>query len=601
MAISASTITASQTLEEFRLEFNKLQSDVNSLQTNATFVSTISFEGSTEDDFETSLTVVDPTADRTQTIQNKSGTLALIGTDTEDTILLDGTDGSSSNAGSAVLMDASASGVDEGDALLFEEALNDQILNIVAPIEFLVAESSKIASDGTRGVDLVIQEGGDKFELEIATFDNILGAPIIPPASGGPQFISPTNDGTENQVLATDGSGNLSFVNQSTGLSVASGDVNNRVMTMSGSSSAIGEANLTFDGSTLTVTGTAALDDVTITGSHNIVFGDKILLNSTDGSTDEGDDLVQNTAADENEAILFESGTADVAQNSASGQGAFALEPALVLNQTDAGGSENGEKITLEDALEGFMLMENPSMAYASDARHPIEVHHMLNSGAHGSRLNPINYYVSVKAKSSHHPYYNTGSSNGYWINGVESPALTLYGTDDVSTNAEYWYKFDQSNASNSGHPLKFYWDAAKTHEYKGTASGTTKSRILTIGTPGQNGAATWIEVTQSTPRILYYQCSNHSLMGNYVQTASKVHNVFSEGEKTQGLFLVLNQSAANGSDAGVYILDETDSQPLHAEEGILIDTNTQRNVINIVGNDGKILNSVAGFAPGAI
>ena len=54
MAISASTITASQTLEEFRLEFNKLQSDVNSLQTNATFVSTISFEGSTEDDFETS-------------------------------------------------------------------------------------------------------------------------------------------------------------------------------------------------------------------------------------------------------------------------------------------------------------------------------------------------------------------------------------------------------------------------------------------------------------------------------------------------------------------------------------------------------------------
>ena len=48
------------------------------MQTNATFVSTISFEGSTEDDFETSLTVVDPTADRTQTIQNKSGTLALI-------------------------------------------------------------------------------------------------------------------------------------------------------------------------------------------------------------------------------------------------------------------------------------------------------------------------------------------------------------------------------------------------------------------------------------------------------------------------------------------------------------------------------------------
>ena len=118
MAISASQVTASQTLEEFRIQFNNLQSDVNSLQTNATFVSSIAFEGSTEDDFETTLTVTDPTADQTLTLQNKSGTLAIIGTDTEDTILLDGTDGSSSNAGSAVLMDASASGVDEGDALL---------------------------------------------------------------------------------------------------------------------------------------------------------------------------------------------------------------------------------------------------------------------------------------------------------------------------------------------------------------------------------------------------------------------------------------------------------------------------------------------------
>jgi len=41
--------------------------------------SNIIFEGSTEDDFETTLTVTDPTADRTITLPNQSGTVAMDG------------------------------------------------------------------------------------------------------------------------------------------------------------------------------------------------------------------------------------------------------------------------------------------------------------------------------------------------------------------------------------------------------------------------------------------------------------------------------------------------------------------------------------------
>ena len=37
MAITASQITVTQTLEEFRLEYNKLQSDVEILKDNPTF------------------------------------------------------------------------------------------------------------------------------------------------------------------------------------------------------------------------------------------------------------------------------------------------------------------------------------------------------------------------------------------------------------------------------------------------------------------------------------------------------------------------------------------------------------------------------------
>ena len=54
----------------------------------------------------------------------------------------------------------------------------------------------------------------------------------------------------------------------------------------------------------------------------------------------------------------------------------------------------------------------------------------------------------------------------------------------------------------------------------------------------------------------------------------------------------VIMDASAAGTDVGDDILGE-DEVFLHA--------GMQRNVINIIGSDGKIKNSVAGFAPGAI
>ena len=107
MAITASKVTSSQTLEEFRLEFNKLQSDVTILKDNPTFASNLVFEGSTADAYETTLNVVDPTADRTIDLPNSSGTLLLGGNPTLS-VADDGTIGSSSDADS---MTIAASGV----------------------------------------------------------------------------------------------------------------------------------------------------------------------------------------------------------------------------------------------------------------------------------------------------------------------------------------------------------------------------------------------------------------------------------------------------------------------------------------------------------
>ena len=73
-------------------------------------------------------------------------------------------------------------------------------------------------------------------------------------------YTFPTADGSANQVLQTDGSGNLTFAASSGGGVSISNNANNRVLTGDGTN-ANAEANLTFDGSTLGVTGDISLPD----------------------------------------------------------------------------------------------------------------------------------------------------------------------------------------------------------------------------------------------------------------------------------------------------------------------------------------------------
>jgi len=149
---------------------------------------------------------------------------------------------------------------------------------------------------------------------------------------------------------------------------------------------------------------------------------------------------------------------------------------------------------------------------------------------------------VKVVTKTAAHPEHGNGSSNGYTIDGIEGAYLEF-----TPGNT---YKFDQSDNSNSGHPLLFYEDAAKTTAY---TTGVTNNHGSTA--PGNSGSYTQIIPTTSTPPVLFYQCSNHALMGSYVKFGTgTIGDTYSINATQDGDHVDLNLDAASGTDSTVQL-----------------------------------------------
>ena len=200
---------------------------------------------------------------------------------------------------------------------------------------------------------------------------------------------------------------------------------------------------------------------------------------------------------------------------------------------------------------------------------------------------------VTVITKTAAHPEFGNGSSSGFVIDGVEGAYLEF--TPGIT------YKFDQSDSSNANHPLRFYEDAAKATAYT--------TGVTTSGTPGSAGAYTQIIPTTSTPPVLFYQCSAHSLMGSYVKFGTgTVGDTYSLNATTNGVNVDLNLDAASGTDSAVQLtsgqnivltrnsgtqvtIDAEDYELQSVQDG----SNVDLNLTSGTGNDNSTVQLTAG------
>ncbi len=315
MAISATQIATSNTLENFRQQFNNLQTDVNGLESGTlTFSSvsatttstsalniledgTIVFEGATDSTNETTLTVTDPTADRTITLPDATGTVFL--TETTDTAIFSDKTALSSGdvvSGTDVLLIADIS------ATTLKKITVDNIFSSVGGLASLAGDSTpQLGGDLDVNGNKITSASNANVEIEPNGTGNILlDSDLITLGSGtevghlstpGTQDIKlSTNSGTDSgTIVITDGANNdITLTPNGTGDVVLSAD-----------SVTVGDSGAA---ATLTSNGAGALT-VTTGGATDLTL-------STNGGTNSGTIVITDGA--NGDITLTPNGTGDV-------------------------------------------------------------------------------------------------------------------------------------------------------------------------------------------------------------------------------------------------------------------------------------------------
>ena len=404
-------------------------------------------------------------------------------------------------------------------------------LNILDGVTATTAELNIMDGVTSTTAELNIMDGVTSTAAELNIVDGNTSATSTTVADADRVVLN--DNGTMVQVAVTDLAAYFddeitAMPNLTTTAATTVGALNSGSITSGFGTIDTGSSTITTTG--LITGGSLDIDDVVINGATIGHTDDTDLITLADGAvtiagdlTISGDDLTMGTNTAGHLLIADGTNFNPTAVGSLSEISTVANDDVLLAVDTSGGGLKKIARSTLVSGLAiGGVALSNlvedstPQLGGDLDAQGKDLEDVGISSadshaGIYGSSSAPVTFTVTVATQTTAHPYYDNGSNNKYYINGVESPALTFHGVDNVTSDSGYYYKFDQSDSSNSGHPLRFYLDADKTTAFT--------TGVTTSGTPGSSGAYTQIDVDEDTPSILYYQCSNHGYMGNYAVT----------------------------------------------------------------------------------
>jgi hypothetical protein len=172
-------------------------------------------------------------------------------------------------------------------------------------------------------------------------------------SSNGVAWEFPTADGSADQYLKTDGSGNLDWASAGSGGVDAANGASDRIATFTDSDSLNGEANLTFDGSTLAVSGVASLADGSVSAPSLTNTGD-----TNQGLYFPGTDIMGVTTAGEERMRFGSDGTVyignDIPSNNEMGDGL------IIKTNTD----QNALALYDDEVAHGFTSQNSETDMY---------------------------------------------------------------------------------------------------------------------------------------------------------------------------------------------------------------------------------------------
>jgi len=296
------------------------------------------------------------------------------------------------------------------------------------------------------------------------------------------------------------------MVSSSTGKIATSDVTTTELSVLDGITASTSELNI-LDGVTSTTAELNILDGVTADANE---------LNILDGVTATTAELnkLDGVTADTNELNILDGVTATTTELNYTDGVTSAIQDQLDAKQatiTGAATSIDDADLTADRALlsdaQGKVAVSavtNTELGYLDGVTSNVQ--DQFDNLTDGSTATPLILTVTV---------VNSGG-NKFAIDGQVQETLTLLPNTT--------YRFDQSDSSNSGHPLKLSSTSDGTHN-SGTAYASGENTTY-VGTAGSTGAYTQIVTKHSTDIKFYYYCANHSGMGGAAYSRYQTYGV---------------------------------------------------------------------------